>query len=60
MRDLWDNINWANLCIIGIPEGNEKGIENIFEEIMSENSKSKGNRYQDTENTEGPKQVEPK
>ena len=34
-----DNIKWANLCIIGIPEGKEKekGIENIFEEIMAEN-----------------------
>ena len=39
IRDLWDNIKWANLCIIGIPEGEEKekGIENIFEEIMAEN-----------------------
>ena len=32
-------MKWVNLCIIGIPEGEEKekGIENIFEEIMSEN-----------------------
>ena len=39
IRDLWDNIKWVNLCIIGIPEGEEKekGIENLFEEIMSEN-----------------------
>ena len=39
VRDLWDNIKWANLCIIGIPGGEEKekGIENIFEEIMAEN-----------------------
>ena len=39
IRDLWDNIKRANLRIIGIPEGEEKekGIENIFEEIMSEN-----------------------
>ena len=38
IRDLWDNIKWANLCRIGIPEGEEKekGIENIFEEIMGE------------------------
>ena len=21
IRDLWDNIKWANLCIVGIPEG---------------------------------------
>ena len=33
------NIKWANLCIIGIPEEEEKekGIENISEEIMVEN-----------------------
>ena len=39
IRDLWDNIKQANLHIIGIPEGKEKekGTENIFEEIMSEN-----------------------
>ena len=32
IRDLWDNIEQANLCIIGIPEGEEqeKGTENIF------------------------------
>ena len=31
-RDLWDDINWVNICIIGIPEGKEqeKGIGNIF------------------------------
>lgn len=39
IRDIWDNIKQANLHIIEIPEGEEKekGIENIFEEIMSEN-----------------------
>ena len=39
IRDLWDTIKQANLCIIGIPEGVEKdkGMENIFEEIMAEN-----------------------
>ena len=38
IRDLWDIIKQANLCIIGIrEEEKEKGIENIFEEIMSEN-----------------------
>ena len=36
--DLRDNIKQANLCIIGIPkEEKEKGIENIFQETMSEN-----------------------
>jgi len=39
IRDLWDNIKQANICIIGIPEGKEeeKGIENISEEIIAEN-----------------------
>ena len=39
IRDLWNNIKWANLWIIGIPEEGEKekGIENIFEGIMAEN-----------------------
>ena len=39
VRDLWDNIKWANLHIIGIPVGEEKekGVENILEEIMAEN-----------------------
>ena len=61
IRHLWDNIKWANLCIIGFLEEKEKGIENIFEEIISENlPKCEGNCYQDTGSTEGPKQVEPK
>uniref|UniRef100_A0A8W4FGV0 L1 transposable element RRM domain-containing protein n=1 Tax=Sus scrofa TaxID=9823 RepID=A0A8W4FGV0_PIG len=39
IRDLWDNIKQANQCIIGIPEGVEKdkGMENIFEEIIAGN-----------------------
>ena len=39
IRDLWYNIKWANIQIIGIPEGQEKekGTENIFEEIMVKN-----------------------
>ena len=39
IRDLWDNIKQANLCIRGIPEGEEKekGVENIFEDIIPGN-----------------------
>ena len=39
IRELWYNVNQANLCIIGLPEGEEKekGIKNTFEEIMAEN-----------------------
>ena len=62
IRNQWDNKKQDNLCIIGIPEWEEKEkwIENVFEEIVSELSKSKGNCYQDTGNREGPKQCEPK
>ena len=31
------NIKRINVCSIGIPEGEEKGIENLFEEITTEN-----------------------
>ena len=38
IRDLWGKTQGANLRIRGIPEEEkEKGIETIFEEIMSEN-----------------------
>ena len=39
LRDLWDKIKHTNICIIGVPEGEErdKGPENIFEEIIVEN-----------------------
>ena len=39
IRGIWDNVKRANLCIIGISEGEEreKRIENVFEEITAEN-----------------------
>ena len=35
----WDNIKCTNICIIGVPEGEEKekGTEKIFEELIAEN-----------------------
>ena len=35
IRDLWDNIRLDNLCIIGIPEGEEKekGIEIYWKKL---------------------------
>ena len=50
---------WASLCIIGIPEGEvkEKGIENILEEIISENfSKLKETNIKIKEAQRAPKQ----
>ena len=39
LKDLWDNMKWTNIHIIGHPEGEErgKGAEILFEEIMAEN-----------------------
>jgi len=39
LRDLWGNIQHTNICIKGVPEGEEreKGLEKIFEEIIAEN-----------------------
>ena len=44
LRDLWDNIKRNNICIIGVPEGEEreKGPEKIFEEIIIENFPNMG------------------
>ena len=44
LRDLWDNIKRNNICIIGVPEGEEreKGPEKIFEEIIVENFPNMG------------------
>ena len=39
LTDPWDNIKPTNICIIGVPEGEEKKKrpEKIFEEIIAEN-----------------------
>ena len=44
LRDLWDNMKHTNICIIGVPEGEEreKGLGKIFEEIIAENFPSMG------------------
>ena len=44
LRDLWDNIKCNNICIIGVPEGEEreKGPQKTFEEIIVENFPNMG------------------
>ena len=44
LRDLWDNIKHDRICIIGVPEGEEReeGPEEIFEEIIVENFPNMG------------------
>ena len=44
LRDLWDNIKCINICIIEVPEGEEreKGPEKIFEDKITENFPTMG------------------
>ena len=44
LRDLWDNIKWTNIRIIGVAEEEEKTkwTEKIFEEITVENFPNTG------------------
>ena len=39
LRKLWEIFKYTNICIIGVPEGEEEEqeIENLFEKIMKEN-----------------------
>ena len=38
LRKLQNNMKQNNICIIGMPEGEEEqGIENLFEKVMMEN-----------------------
>ena len=59
LRDLWDNIKWTNIHIIGVPEGKgrEKGPEKIFEEIRAENfpniGKERFNQVQEAQKVPG-------
>ena len=42
--ELWHSIKCNNICIIGVPEGEEreKGTEEIFKEIIAENFPNMG------------------
>ena len=45
-EELWDNIKHTNICIIVVPEGREteKGLENIYKEIIAEDFPNMGNK----------------
>ena len=60
LRECWDNIKHTNIHIIGVPEGEDKdrGAENIFEEIITENFPKEGNRHPSTGSTESTQQDE--
>ena len=44
LRELWDNVKHTNICIIGVPEGEEreKETEKIYQEIIAENLPNMG------------------
>ena len=63
VRDLWDNITHINICIIGVPEREEreKGPEKIFEEIIVKNFPNMGKEIVDqVQEAQSPKQDKPK
>ena len=45
-HNLWDTIKCTNICITGVPEGEEreKGSEKIFEEIVAKNFPNTGEK----------------
>ena len=63
LRNILDNMKHNNICIMGIPEGeeSEQGIENLFEKIMAKNFpnlvKEKDTQVQEAQS---PKLVGPK
>ena len=44
LRKLWDNVKRTNICIIGVPEGEEreKGTEKIFQGKIAKNFPNMG------------------
>ena len=63
VRDLWDNIKHINICIIGVPEREEreKGPEKIFEEIISEYFPNTGKKIvKQVQEAQSPRKEKPK
>ena len=64
VNSLWDNLKHYDICIIGVPEGEEKEQEigNLFEKIIKENFPNLVKEIDITSpgSTESPKQVGPK
>ena len=61
IREMQDNMKCNNIRIIGIPEGEEQGIENLFEKVMMENFPNlMRESHTNPGNTERSNQEEPK
>ena len=62
LREMQDNMKCNNICIRGIPEGEEEeqGIENLFEQVMMENFPNlMREKVTQIQETQSPKQEEP-
>ena len=42
LRELWENVKGTNIHLIGVPKGEEKGPEKIFEQMLIENFPNMG------------------
>ena len=65
LMNLWDNLKCSNIWIIGMPEGEKEDqeIENLFEQIMKENSPNlvKETDFQEVQEAQRvPKKLDPK
>ena len=55
LRDFWNNNKHTNIHIIGVPEGEDRGPEKIFDEIITKNFlNGKGNTYPTPRSRENP------
>ena len=65
LRNLWDNFKCSNIWIIGVPEGEgqQREVENLFEQIMKENfpNLAKEIDFQEVQEAQRvPKKLDPK
>ena len=61
LRNLWDNITCMNICIIGVPGGEERDPEKLFEEIIAENFPNTGKEIiNQVQEAQSPRQDKPK
>ena len=59
-RNLRDNFKHSNIRLIGVPEGEEEEIENLFENIMKENFPNLAKEIDFQEAQRVPKTVDPR
>ena len=62
LRNLQDNFKHSNMRILGVPEGEEQKIENLFGQIMKENFPhlTKEIDFQEVQEAQSPKEAGPK